>query len=109
MLKKILCVAALLITAPWNTASAVVSSGSNMDTFEYPSPACSKPPKPARLFKPHTNVNEWEVEQYNSEIRNYNAKFEKYADCIKKYVDNAKNDMERIRQKANEAIADAEK
>ncbi|MDP2157047.1 MAG: hypothetical protein Q8K68_05000, partial [Nitrospirota bacterium] len=71
--------------------------------------SCSKPNKSTRVFKPHSYANEWEVEKYNSEVRNYNAKFEKYADCIRKYVDNAKNDMERIREKANEAIAEAEK
>jgi hypothetical protein len=109
MLKKIICIAALLITGSWNMASAVVSGGSNLDNFDYPSHSCSKPQKSSRIFKPHSYANEWEVEQYNSEVRNYNAKFEKYAECIRKYVDNAKNDMERIREKANEAIAEAEK
>lgn len=109
MLKKLTCITALLITVSWNMASAVVSGGSNLDKFDYPSHSCSKPPKSTRVFKPHSYANEWEVEHYNAEVRNYNAKFEKYADCIRNYVDNAKNDMERIREKANEAIADAEK
>ena len=109
MLKKMTYITALLITIAWNMASAVVSGGSNIDSFDYPSHSCSKPQKSTRVFKPHNFANPWEVEQYNSGVKTYNAKFEKYAECIKKYIDNANKDMERIREKANEAIAEAEK
>jgi hypothetical protein len=108
MLKKITLIT-LFITISWNMASAVVTGGSNLDNFDYPSHSCSKPEKSSRIFKPHGYATPWEVEQYNSEVRNYNAKFEKYAECIKKYIDNANKDMERIREKTNEAIAEAEK
>jgi hypothetical protein len=109
MLNKITCITALLVAISWNMASAVVSGGSNLDNFDYPSHSCSKPLRSSRVFKPHSFANSAEVEQYNAEVRNYNAKFEKYAECIKKYIDNANRDMERIREKATEAIAEAEK
>lgn len=109
MLKKMTYITAFLLAISWNMASAVVTGGSNLDTFDYPSHSCSKPQKSTRVFKPHSFANPWDVEQYNSEVKNYNAKFEKYAECIKKYIDNANKDMERIREKANEAIAEAEK
>lgn len=110
MLKKITCITTLLITLSWNMSSAIVSGGSNIsDTFDYPSHSCSKPPKSTRIFKPMGIANTYEVEQYNSEVKNYNAKYEKYIECIKKYIDNANKDMERIREKATEAIAEAEK
>jgi hypothetical protein len=107
MARIITFVTALLITFSWNMSSAIVSGSSNIsDTFEYPSHSCSKP-NPSRTFKP-TYAPPWEIEQYNAEVRIYNAKFEKYAECIKKYIDNANRDIERIREKATAAIAEAE-
>lgn len=110
MFRKIMSITALLVTLSWNMALAGVAGGSNIsDTFDYPSHACSKPPKSTRLFKPLGAANTYEVEQYNAEVRTYNAKYEKYIECIKSYIDNANKDMERIREKANAAIEEANK
>ena len=110
MFKKIPCIAVLLISFSWNTALAVVIGGSNIaETFDYPSHSCTKPARSTRLFKPMGIANTYEIEQYNSEVKNYNANYEKYIECIKQYIDNANRDMERIREKANEAVAEANK
>ena len=42
----------------------------------------------------------WEVESYNYQL-------ESYLGCIREYVDNAKNDIERAKEAANDAINEA--
>ena len=89
-------------------ADARVSGGSNL-AGGYSSHRCHKPTKPS---KPDSLINQWRVPQweinaYNSSVSSYNAKLEIYNDCISRYVENANNDIERIRQKAEEAVSEA--
>jgi len=86
-------------------ALAIVFGGSNLGLFGYPNHTCSKPySKPTKPFRFNS---QWEIDRYNSEVESYNAEVETYMDCIREYVDNAKNDIQRVKEKANEAISEA--
>lgn len=74
-------------------ALALVFGGSNLGIFGYPDHTCSKP------YKPYSFTAQWEVDQFNSELTAYYS-------CIDEYVENAKNDIDRIIEKANEAVDD---
>ena len=41
------------------------------------------------------------------EVENYNSQLQIYISCIEDFVDNANNDIKRIREKAEEAINEA--
>ncbi|HIC40882.1 MAG TPA: hypothetical protein EYO74_05710 [Piscirickettsiaceae bacterium] len=72
--------------------------------FGYPSHDCYKPIKP---YKPISFDDQWSVDQYNMEVENYNSQLQIYISCIEDFVDNANNDIKRIREKAEEAINEA--
>jgi len=96
-------VTAVLCAIP--IAQAIVLGGSNLGVFGYPAHECSPPyNKPT---KPYQFTDQWEVDHYNSQVRQYNDELEAYFDCINEYVDNAKNDIRRIKEAANNAIAEA--
>lgn len=85
-------------------AGAVVEGGSNFGAFNYPSHGCgvapTPPPRPADM----TSVRE--VEAYNRLVDDYNIRVRSYSECIGAYVERAEKDMERIREKADQAIED---
>jgi hypothetical protein len=88
------------------TAQAVVYGGSNFSSFlGYPDHKCSKPLN--KPYKPYSFDDQWEVDRYNDDVFRYNNSVTEYVDCIQEYVDNAKNDIKRIREKANDAIREA--
>jgi len=71
---------------------ALVIGDSNLDYFSgYPDPTCTKP------YKPYQLDDDFAVQSYNSQE-------DEYVRCINKYVDNAKNDIARIKEKANAAV-----
>ena len=86
-------------------AVAIVIGGSNLGVFGYPSHQCSAPY--SKPHKPFSFSSQWEVDRYNSEVENYNRELREFMDCIEEYVENAKNDIRRVREKANEAINEA--
>ena len=105
MNKRTLIAAVIVFGMVSSNAVAMVFGGSNLGVFGYPSHECSAPySKPT---KPYSFSSQWEVDQYNSEVENYNYELGESMSCIREYVDNAKNDIERVKEKANEAINEA--
>lgn len=94
----------LLIFVCCNMLYALVLGGSNLPIFGYADHDCIKPNKP---YRPSAFYDEWEIESYNSKVSQYNYDLNEYIDCIEEYVDNAKNDIKRIQEKANDAVAEA--
>src|SRR3546814_6875691 len=75
--------------------------GTNFGSLVYPSHDCGGAPlaphRPADMRSVRT------VEAYNREVDDYNSRLQVYAACIEAYVERARNDVERIRQRAAEA------
>jgi hypothetical protein len=88
-----------------SNAVAMVFGGSNLDFLGYPSHTCTAPY--SKPIKPYSFSSQWEVDQYNMEVENYNRERREFISCIEEYVDNEKNDIKRIKEKANEAINEA--
>lgn len=86
------------------STNASVFGGSNLGYSGYPAHTCIKPTKP---YKPFSFSNQWDVDSYNSQVEYYNTQLRRYLYCIDEYIKNANNDIERIREKAKEAINDA--
>ena len=83
---------------------AIVFGGSNLGIFGYPDHECYKPSKP---YEPYSFDSQYEIDSYNAQVRDYNYNIETYISCIEEYLDSAKNDIERIREKMNDAIEEA--
>ena len=83
-----------LLLFPTMYAKAMVYGGSNLGLFGYPDHTCVAP------YKPYSFTSQEQLDSYKWE-------FEEFTDCIREYVDNAKNDIERIKIKANNAIDEA--
>jgi hypothetical protein len=91
---RIIIVTGLLAIS--TSASAFVIGGSNLDFLGYPKPKCMKPTKPFDLS------NEYAVMDYNSDIK-------QYIQCVEVYIENANNDIERIKEAANDLIKEAKR
>jgi hypothetical protein len=102
---KFLTINAMLYVGATSSANAVVFGGSNLDFLGYPSHQCSPPY--SKPFKPYSFNSQYEIDTYNMEVEDYNSQLETYRSCIREYVENAKSDIERIREKANEAVEEA--
>lgn len=85
-------------------AYASVYGGTNLGYTGYPSHTCFKPSKP---IKPMSFSSQWDVDSYNSQVDHYNLQIQQYLRCIEEYVDSANNDINRIREKAQDAINEA--
>jgi hypothetical protein len=105
MNKRTLIVAVIVCGIVSSNAFAIVFGGSNLGILGYPSHDCSAPY--SKPIKPYSFSSQWEVDRYNSEVENYNNQLREFIRCIEKYVDNAKNDIQRVKEKANEAINEA--
>ena len=76
-------------------------AGSNLPEG-YPVPACGERPEvPERAEKFET---EEAIVEYNAKVDAYNASMERLVDCVNAYVANAAADIDRIRERAREAI-----
>ncbi|WP_020591253.1 hypothetical protein [Kiloniella laminariae] len=84
---------------------ALTFGDSNFGYNNYPSHSCNKPR--TKPHKPYRITQQIEIDQYNQQVSRYNQEIEEYFNCIDSYVEAAKNDMDRIRDKANEAISEA--
>jgi len=88
-----------------SSASAVVFGGTNFGFGGYPDHQCSQPfGKP---IKPFRFTDQYEVDAYNREVCRYNRDLDYYLDCVRTYIDNADNDVQRIREKVDDAISEA--
>jgi outer membrane murein-binding lipoprotein Lpp len=90
---------AALAAAP---AGAVVYGGSNFGAYEYPSHNCGLPPMLPQ--RPYDMSSVRDVEAYNRQVDAYNTQMRSFSECINAYVDRTEKDMQRIREKAGEAI-----
>lgn len=82
-------------------ASAIVIGDTNLGIMGYPEPQCTKPMKPT---KPYSFSSSYEVDSYNSQVRFYNLELDSYVQCIRRYLDAANSDIERIKEKMDEAV-----
>lgn len=89
----------LLAAAP---AGAVVYGGSNFGSYNYPSHNCGLAPMLPQ--RPYDMTSVRDVEAYNRRVDAYNTQMRSFSECIDAYVSAADKDMQRIRDKANEAI-----
>ena len=85
-------------------AGAAVYGGSNFGRFEYPSQDCGLPPFAPQ--RPYDMTSVRDVEAYNARVDQYNTQVRSFSECINAYVDRAEKDIQRIREKANEAVND---
>ena len=83
---------------------AMIFGGSNFSITGYPSHSCMKPTKP---YKPYSFNSQLEIDSYNTEVEFYNSELEQYLSCIDEYIENVNNDIKRIKEKAQEAIDEA--
>ncbi|MGA7750558.1 MAG: hypothetical protein WCA63_10455 [Gallionella sp.] len=102
-MKKLFLSTILLFLIPANSYAAVVG-GSNLGFSGYPSNKCAKPTKPV---KPDSFDNQDQVDSYNSQIELYNSQHQEYINCINEYIANANNDVKKIKERAQEAVDEA--
>jgi hypothetical protein len=102
-MKKLIKSSVLVLLFPLS-GYAMVFGGSNLGFRGYPSHDCIKPTRP---FKPYSFNSQWELDSYNTEVDLYNSQLRQYLSCIDEYVENAKNDIKRIKEKAQQAIDEA--
>jgi hypothetical protein len=86
-------------------AEAMVLGGSNFPMLGYPDPECTKPVD--RPIRPLDLGDPEEVDFYNSQVVEYNSEVHEYIDCIRAYIDNSNNDIERIKEKIQQAVDEA--
>ena len=83
------------------TLGTGAAAGSNL-ADGYPRPACGERPEvPERAEKFET---EEAIVEYNAKVDAYNASMDRLVECVNTYVANAAADIDRIRERAREAI-----
>ena len=98
---------------------------SNIALSQYPGPTCTRPQMPAEPNAPApqrrsragtegADYNPAEVEAYNKQVHDFNAAapaFNKavadFNACMKSYIDNGNADMQRIKLRLDQAVAEA--
>lgn len=73
--------------------------------WRYPEPACSKPTPPVSLSQ--TGATGAQMSQYALTVEQYNKRSSAYTKCVNTYLDNANEDIRRIQQKMDAAVAAA--
>lgn len=94
----------LLLVSLSGSVFAIVFGGTNLGILGYPDHSCLKPTKP---IKPYSFNSRWEIDSYNSQVDSYNMERQRYVGCVKEYLENSGNDIKRIEEKMEEAIAEA--
>lgn len=95
---------AIGVVAVWSVLVATSAANSNLGST-YPDPQCgAKPTQPERSEKFET---QGELTSYNQAVDAYNSASVAYTQCVQLYLDNAVNDIERIRQKIDQAATAA--
>ena len=82
-------------------AGAGAGADSNM-AEGYPEPACGE--RPEIPERPGNFETEEAIVEYNAKVDAYNASMERLVGCVNEYVDNAAADIERIRERARDAV-----
>ena len=77
------------------------AAGSNL-ADGYPAPACGERPEVPE--RPEKFETEEAIVEYNARVEAYNASMERLVECVNAYVANAAADIDRIRERAREAI-----
>jgi hypothetical protein len=116
-------------------APNALADGSNIGLSEYPGPPCTKPLlpiEPATPSNPYSKAAQApavmgggglgsgtvtesslsaaynaKVQKYNLDVAAYNAALRDFNSCMQVYVDNGNADMMRIKQRLDQAVADA--
>lgn len=97
----LLCAAGVGATA----IATAIAAESPLGPDGYPPHACeARPTPPARPAEFRT---ETELASYNAAVEHYNTGMERWIGCIQHYVDGAAADIEQIRARMREAIAEA--
>ncbi len=86
---------ALIALGPIASADSNLADG-------YPEPACGE--RPERPERPERFETEEAIVAYNAKVDAYNASMERLVECVNTYVTNAAADIERIRERARDAI-----
>ena len=86
---------ALVALAPGAAAGSNLADG-------YPEPACGERPEDPE--RPEKFETEEAIVEYNAKVDAYNASMERLVECVNAYVANAAADIDRIRERAREAI-----
>lgn len=100
-MKKIVFGVLVLLLAP-SPGGAFIVGGSNFGSFIYPAHSCGM--KPILPSKPFAFSSQQDIDDYNEKIKAYNKTIKEYSSCINEYLDNANRDMQRIREKAKDAV-----
>jgi hypothetical protein len=96
----------LLLASLAGSVFAYVIGGTNLSFLGYPDHSCRKPNKP---IKPYSFDNRSEVDTYNGQVDSYNFELQRYITCVKEYLENAGNDIKRIEEKMDGAVAEAKR
>lgn len=86
------------------SADAAIYGGSNFGRFEYPAQNCGLPPLAPE--RPYDMTSVKEVDAYNLRVDRYNTEVRSFSECINGYVERTEKDLQRIREKADQAIED---
>ena len=92
---RTLALIALAALGPGAAAASNLADG-------YPGPACGERPEVPE--RPEKFETEEAIVEYNAKVDAYNASMERLVDCVNAYVANAAADIDRIRERAREAI-----
>lgn len=96
----------LVLVSLSGSVFAIVLGGTNLEFSGYPDHSCRKPNKP---IKPYSLDRQWEVDSYNRQVDLYNFERQRYITCMKEYLENAGNDIKRIEEKMEAAVAEAKR
>jgi hypothetical protein len=89
------------------TLSILVYAGSNLGWSGYPDHSCSEPFYIST--KPSSFTSQSEVDNWNNQVRDYNSQMNAFRTCINRYIKNGTSDIQEIREKQEDAIADWKK
>ena len=78
-----------------------VAAGSNLPDG-YPEHTCGERPEVPE--RPEKFENEEAIVEYNAKVDAYNVSMERLVECVNEYVASAAADIERIRERAREAV-----
>ena len=90
-----------LVFIALGTLGTGAAAGSNL-AEGYPGPACGERPEVPE--RPEMFETEEAIVEYNAKVDAYNASMERLVECVNAYVANAAADIDRIRERAREAI-----
>jgi hypothetical protein len=111
MRKTRFCLVTALVMLVW-PAGAQIIGGSNISLTQYPGPDCTRPVPPVQPVatagdQADPSAYNFKVRKYNSDVTGYNSAIKAFNDCMRIYVENGNADMQRIKQRLDQAVAEA--